>query len=239
MFLLKLDKVDAYYGAVQVLREVSLEINEGEGICLLGNNGSGKTTTVNAISGIVPVAKGTIAFMGKDITHMSSHERVEMGLVQIPEGRKIFPTLTVEENLYMGSFLKRPKQQRRETLKKVMKLFPILENRTKQAAGTLSGGEQQMLAVGRGLMSLPKLLILDEASLGLAPLVVLDIFKVIEEIRRDGVTVLLVEQNVAQALSISDRGYVLEEGRIGLSGESQSIMTNPHIKRLYLGMADE
>jgi len=239
MLLLKLDKVDVYYGAVQVLREVSLEINEGEGICLLGNNGSGKTTTVNAMSGILPVAKGTVTFMGKDITHLPSHERVEMGLVQIPEGRKIFPTLTVEENLYMGSFLKRPKQQRQETLKKVMQLFPILKNRTKQAAGTLSGGEQQMLAIGRGLMSLPKLLILDEASLGLAPLVVLDIFKVIEEIRRDGVTVLLVEQNVAQALSISDRGYVLEEGRIGLSGESQSIMTNPHIKRLYLGMADE
>jgi branched-chain amino acid transport system ATP-binding protein len=239
MLLLKLDKVDAYYGAVQVLREVSLEINEGEGICLLGNNGSGKTTTVNTISGIVPVEKGTIEFMGRDITHFPSHERVEMGLVQIPEGRKIFPTLTVEENLCMGSFLKRPKQLRRETLRKVMKLFPILENRTKQAAGTLSGGEQQMLAIGRGLMSLPKLLILDEASLGLAPLVVLDIFKVIEEIRRDGVTVLLVEQNVAQALSISDRGYVLEEGRIGLSGTSQSIMTNPNIKRLYLGIADE
>jgi branched-chain amino acid transport system ATP-binding protein len=239
MLLLKLDKIDVYYGAVQILREVSLEINEAEGICLLGNNGSGKTTTVNAISGIVPVAKGTIHFMGKDVTHLSSHERVAMGLVQIPEGRKIFPTLTVEENLYLGSYLKDPKRQRKESMKKVMQLFPILANRIKQAAGTLSGGEQQMLAIGRGLMSLPKLLILDEASLGLAPLVVLDIFKVIQEIRREGVTVLLVEQNVAQALSISDRGYVLEEGRIGLSGESQSIMTNPHIKRLYLGMADE
>ena len=239
MLLLKLDKIDVYYGAVQVLREVSLEINEGEGICLLGNNGSGKTTTVNAISGIIPVVKGTIQFMGKEITYLSSHDRVAMGLVQIPEGRKIFPTLTVEENLYMGSYLKHPKRQRKESLKKVMALFPILANRIKQAAGTLSGGEQQMLAIGRGLMSLPKLLILDEASLGLAPLVVLDIFKVIEEIRREGVTVLLVEQNVAQALSISDRGYVLEEGRIGLSGESQSIMTNHNIKRLYLGMADE
>jgi branched-chain amino acid transport system ATP-binding protein len=239
MLLLKLDKIDVHYGEVQVLREVSLEINEGEGICLLGNNGSGKTTTVNAISGIVPVAKGSIQFMGKEIKHLSSHERVAMGLVQIPEGRKIFPTLTVEENLYMGSFLKHPKMQRHESLKKVMALFPILANRTKQAAGTLSGGEQQMLAIGRGLMSLPKLLILDEASLGLAPLVVLDIFRVIEEIRREGVTVLLVEQNVAQALLISDRGYVLEEGRVGLSGASQSIMTNPQIKKLYLGMGDE
>ena len=170
---------------------------------------------------------------------MSSHTRVELGLVQIPEGRKIFPTLTVEENLFMGSFLKKPKSRRKESMKMVLDLFPVLSERTKQAGGTLSGGEQQMLAVARGLMSMPRLLILDEASLGLAPLVVEEIFRVIQEIRREGVTVLLVEQNVSQALAISDRGYVLEEGRIALSGTAESMMTNPHVKRLYLGMGDE
>jgi branched-chain amino acid transport system ATP-binding protein len=176
--------------------------------------------------------------MGEDITNMSTHQRVEMGLVQIPEGRKIFPTLTVEENLLMGSFLKKPKSRRRQSLQMVMDLFPILAERINQAGGTLSGGEQQMLAVARGLMSIPKLLILDEASLGLAPLVVEEIFKVIEQIRRDGVTILLVEQNVSQALAISDRGYVIEEGRLALSGLAAALIDDPQIKRLYLGMEE-
>ncbi len=238
MHLLRLENVNVFYDEVQVLRDLSIGIKNGEGICLLGNNGSGKTTTVNAISGIIPVKSGKIYFMGEDITNMSTHQRVEMGLVQIPEGRKIFPTLTVEENLLMGSFLKKPKLRRSQSLQMVKDLFPILADRFKQAGGTLSGGEQQMLAIARGLMSIPKLLILDEASLGLAPLVVEEIFKVIEQIRRDGVTVLLVEQNVSQALAISDRGYVIEEGQLALTGVASALIDDPQIKRLYLGMEE-
>ena len=238
MPLLRLENLDVYYGEVQVLRDLSLEIENGEGICLLGNNGSGKTTTANAISGILPVRSGKITFLGEDITNLSSHKRVEMGLVQIPEGRKIFPTLSVEENLYMGSVLKKPKLHRRESMQMVKDLFPILADRFKQAGGTLSGGEQQMLAIARGLMSMPKLLILDEASLGLAPLIVEEIFQVIQHIRSDGVTILLVEQNVAQALSISDRGYVIEEGRMALAGAASDLINDPQIKRLYLGMEE-
>jgi len=238
MPLLRLENVNVFYDEVQVLKNLSLEIENGEGICLLGNNGSGKTTTVNAISGIIPVKSGKIYFMGEDITNMSTHQRVEMGLVQIPEGRKIFPTLTVEENLLMGSFLKKPKLRRSQSLQMVKDLFPILADRFKQPGGTLSGGEQQMLAIARGLMSIPKFLILDEASLGLAPLVVEEIFKVIEQIRRDGVTVLLVEQNVSQALAISDRGYVIEEGQLALTGVASALIDNPQIKRLYLGMEE-
>lgn len=238
MHLLRLENVNVFYDEVQVLRDLSIGIKNGEGICLLGNNGSGKTTTVNAISGIIPVKSGKIYFMGEDITNMSTHQRVEMGLVQIPEGRKIFPTLTVEENLLMGSYLKKPKLRRSQSLQMVKDLFPILADRFKQAGGTLSGGEQQMLAIARGLMSIPKLLILDEASLGLAPLVVEEIFKVIEQIRRDGVTVLLVEQNVSQALAISDRGYVIEEGQLALTGVASALIDDPQIKRLYLGMEE-
>ena len=236
--MLRLENVNVFYDEVQVLRDLSIGIKNGEGICLLGNNGSGKTTTVNAISGIIPVKSGKIYFMGEDITNMSTHQRVEMGLVQIPEGRKIFPTLTVEENLLMGSYLKKPKLRRSQSLQMVKDLFPILADRFKQAGGTLSGGEQQMLAIARGLMSIPKLLILDEASLGLAPLVVEEIFKVIEQIRRDGVTVLLVEQNVSQALAISDRGYVIEEGQLALTGVASALIDDPQIKRLYLGMEE-
>jgi len=238
MPLLRLENIDVFYAEVQVLRELSLEIETGEGICLLGNNGSGKTTAVNAISGIIPVRSGKIHFMEQDITNISSHQRVEMGLVQIPEGRKIFPTLTVEENLLMGSYLKRPKLRRSQSMQMVKNLFPILADRFKQAGGTLSGGEQQMLAIARGLMSIPKLLVLDEASLGLAPLVVDEIFQVIQQIRSDGVTILLVEQNVSQALMISDRGYVIEEGRLALAGVASDLIDDPRIKRLYLGMED-
>lgn len=239
MSLLKVDNIDVYYGPVQILRQVSLDIQEGEVVSLLGSNGAGKTTMVNAISGLLPVAKGSIHFIGEDITNTPVHQRVQLGLVQIPEGRKIFPTLTVEENLIMGSFLKKPRSRRKESLESVMKMFPILAERRTQGAGTLSGGEQQMLAIARGLMSLPKLLMLDEPSLGLAPLVVEDIFKVIKEIRHNGVAIFLVEQNVSQALEISDQGFVLEEGRIALSGGSENLLTNPHIKKLYLGLGDE
>ena len=234
--MLDLDKIDVFYGEVQVLRQVSLQINTGEIVSLLGSNGAGKTTTVNSISGVLPLAAGSIEFRGEDIAATEPHVRVEKGLIQIPEGRRIFPTLSVKENLEMGSFLKHPKALRRESMDLVMALFPILRERTDQAGGTLSGGEQQMLAIARGLMSKPKLLILDEPSLGLAPLLVEEIFNVVQHIRSEGVTILLVEQNVPQALGISDRAYVLEEGRVGLSGTGKELLQNPHIKKLYLGL---
>jgi len=234
--LLKIDKIDVYYGEVQILRQVSFDVGGGKVVSLLGSNGAGKTTVVNSISGILPVAKGSIQFLEQNMTKIEPYVRVEMGLVQIPEGRKIFPTLTVMENLEMGSYLKGPKSQRNESLKLVSGLFPILEERKDQLAGTLSGGEQQMLAMGRGLMSKPKLLILDEPSLGIAPLIVEEIFQVIRKINLEGVTILLVEQNVSQALGLSDEGFVLEEGRIALSGKGKDLLVNPHVKKLYLGL---
>ena len=237
--MLEIEKIDAHYGQVQILREVSLSVQEKEVVSLLGSNGAGKTTTVNCISGILPVTKGTIRFMGEDITRLSPHQRVGLGLIQIPEGRKIFPTLTVEENLILGSFLKKPKSRRSESLETVMAMFPILAERRKQLAGTLSGGEQQMLAIGRGLMSLPRLLMLDEPSLGLAPLVVENIFNTIQQINQEGVPIFLVEQNVPQSLAISRHAFVLEEGCIALSGKGKDLLVNSHIKKLYLGLGDE
>ena len=234
--MLKIEKIDVYYGDVQILRQVSFDVGEEKVVSLLGSNGSGKTTTVNTISGILPARDGSIQFMGQNITKIEPYVRVEMGLVQIPEGRKIFPTLTVMENLEMGSYLKGPKSQRNESFKLVSGLFPILEERKGQVAGTLSGGEQQMLAIGRGLMSKPKLLILDEPSLGIAPLIVEEIFQAVQKINREGVTILLVEQNVLQALGLSDEGFVLEEGRIALSGKGKDLLANPHVKKLYLGL---
>ncbi len=236
MGLLSVKEVDAGYGQVQILRKVSLEVEEGEVVCVLGSNGSGKTTTVRALSGLVQISRGHIYFEGQEITHLPPYDRVGLGLVVVPEGRKIFPTLTVLENLQMGSYLRSPKARRESSLRRVMDLFPILEERRSQAAGTLSGGEQQMLALGRGLMSLPRLFILDEPSLGLAPLVVEDIFRVILDINREGMTILLVEQNVAQALAMSHRAYVMEEGAVGLSGEGRALLENDHVKRVYLGM---
>jgi len=234
--LLEVKDIDTFYGEVQVLNQVSLGIQEKEIVSLLGSNGAGKTTTVNTICGILPCSRGSVWFLGEDITRVQPHLRVGMGLVQIPEGRKIFPSLTVMENLEMGSYLKSAKLLRNESLSFVMGLFPILEKRKRQLAGTLSGGEQQMLAIGRGLMSKPKLLILDEPSLGLAPIIVQEIFEVVKRINQEGVTVLLVEQNVSQALSISNRGFVLEEGHIALSGNGKDLLADPHIKVLYLGL---
>jgi len=234
--LLKVIHIDVSYGQVQVLRQVSFDIEEKEIVCLLGSNGAGKTTTVNTVSGILQAQKGSIFFDEREITGVSAYERVEMGLVQIPEGRKIFPTLSVIENLEMGSYLKKPKSMRQKSLGMVIDLFPILQNRKKQSAGTLSGGEQQMLAIARGLMTIPKLLILDEPSLGLAPIVVNEIFRVVEKINHEGMTILLVEQNVSQALSLSSRSFVLEEGRVALSGRGKDLLVDPHVKKLYLGL---
>jgi len=234
--LLKVIHIDVSYGQVQVLRQVSFDIEEKEIVCLLGSNGAGKTTTVNTVSGILQAQKGSIVFNEREITGVSAYERVEMGLVQIPEGRKIFPTLSVIENLEMGSYLKKPKSMRQKSLGMVIDLFPILQNRKKQSAGTLSGGEQQMLAIARGLMTIPKLLILDEPSLGLAPIVVNEIFRVVEKINHEGMTILLVEQNVSQALSLSSRSFVLEEGRVALSGRGKDLLADPHVKKLYLGL---
>ena len=237
--MLEIDRIEAQYGQVQILKQVSLSVREKEVVSLLGSNGAGKTTTVNCISGILPVSRGTIRFSGEDITHLSAHQRVELGLIQIPEGRKIFPSLTVEENLILGSYLKNPKSRRKESLKAVMNMFPILAERSKQPAGTLSGGEQQMLAIGRALMSLPRLLMLDEPSLGLAPLVVESIFGTIQQINQEGVPILLVEQNVPQSLAISEHAFVLEEGSIALSGEGAVLLADPYIKNLYLGLGEE
>lgn len=234
--MLRVNDIDVSYGQVQILRKVSFDIQEKEIVSLLGSNGAGKTTTVSAISGILPVSHGQVVFMDEDITRVESFHRVEMGVVQVPEGRKIFPTLTVMENLEMGSYLKGPKTMRRETMAAVFSLFPVLEKRKKQWGGTLSGGEQQMLAIGRGLMAKPKLLILDEPSLGLAPIVVDEIFSVIDKINREGVMLLLVEQNVSQALSLSSRGFVLEQGRIALSGNGEDLLADPHVKKVYLGL---
>lgn len=237
MMLLKTDKIDVFYGSIQILWEVSLSLEEGQIVSLLGSNGSGKTTTVKTISGMLQPKAGQISFCGQNITGMPAHSRVEAGLVQVPEGRKVFPTLSVLENLELGSFLRKPKARRAESLNRVMDLFPILKKRSTQVAGTLSGGEQQMLALARGMMSLPKLLILDEPSLGLAPIIVQEIFEVVQRINQEGVTILLVEQNVPQALAISDQAFVLEEGRVALSGEGRTLLQDDRIRRLYLGIS--
>ncbi len=234
--MLRVNDIDVSYGQVQILRKVSFDIQAKEIVSLLGSNGAGKTTTVSAVSGILPVNQGQVIFMDHDITKVESYDRVEMGLVQVPEGRKLFPTLTVMENLEMGSYLKGPKALRQQTMASVFTLFPVLEKRRKQLGGTLSGGEQQMLAIGRGLMAKPKLLILDEPSLGLAPIVVDEIFRVIDRINKEGVMLLLVEQNVGQALALSARGFVLEQGRIAISGKGSDLLANPHVKKVYLGL---
>jgi branched-chain amino acid transport system ATP-binding protein len=237
--MLTIENINVAYGQVQVLWDVSLELKKGQIVSLLGNNGAGKTTTVMTVSGIFKPMSGNILLDGVDINGMPAHKRVEAGLVQVPEGRKIFPTLTILENLEMGSFLKGPKAKRSQTMKRVMELFPILGERSSQAAGTLSGGERQMLALGRGLMSLPKVLILDEPSVGLAPLMVSEIFRAIQEINGEGVSILLVEQNAMQSLSISDTAYILEEGRIGLSGEGKALLHDDNVRRLYLGVSED
>lgn len=234
--MLRVTNIDVAYKDVQVLWDITFEVNQGEFVALLGANGAGKTTTLNAISGLLKVKKGTIEFLGKDISQLPGYKIAELGIIHVPEGRRLFPEMTVRENLEMGSLFPEAKAKRKETMKKIFEQFPILEEKQNKEAGTLSGGQQQMLALGRGLMALPKLLILDEPSLGLAPVLVTQIFENIKEINNEGVTVLQVEQNVVQTLKMCHRAYVLENGRINLHGAGQELLNNEHIKEAYLGI---
>jgi branched-chain amino acid transport system ATP-binding protein len=234
--LLELQKVSTGYGGVPILRDVSLEVRQGAIVTVVGANGAGKTTTLRTISGTLPLFGGRLRFLGEDLAGVPAHRRVERGLVQVPEGRKIFSSLTVLENLELGSYTSRAKARRHGSLERVFSLFPILKARIRQPGSTLSGGEQQMLAIGRGLMALPHLLMLDEPSLGLAPLIVRDIFSIVAEINRAGTTVLLVEQNVQQSLALATHGYVLENGTITRAGSGAELLADPYLKEAYLGL---
>jgi branched-chain amino acid transport system ATP-binding protein len=233
--VLRIENLDFSYGDLQVLWGVSLQVNQGEIVTVLGANGAGKSTTLRNVSRLVRPSRGTITFDGKDLGKLESHQVVEMGVVQVPEGRRIFPEMTVLENLRMGSFVKSTRPDRQRNIDRAFTLFPRLAERQKQLGGTLSGGEQQMLAIGRGLMTNPRLLLLDEPSLGLSPLFVKNIFEIIKEINRQGITILLVEQNVFQSLRISHRAYVLETGRVVLSGTGEELLVNEHVKKAFLG----
>jgi len=234
--LLEVSGIDVFYGNIQALHGVSLSIRPGEIVTLIGGNGAGKTTTLNTISGLLRPKAGAIRYEGTDLTRVPPYETVKLGLSQSPEGRKIFPRMTVRENLEMGAF-SRPRQDLRADFERVYGLFPVLEERESQAGGTLSGGEQQMLAMGRALMARPKLLMLDEPSMGLAPMLVERIFDIIREINAQGTTILLVEQNANVALETSHRGYVLETGRVVLTDDASALLANPKVQQAYLGGA--
>ncbi len=234
--MLKIDKLNFSYGDLKVLWDIDLEVHEHDIVTVVGSNGAGKSTTLKNISRLVKPASGSITFNGMDLEGLEPHTVVEQGIVQVPEGRRIFPELTVRENLRIGSFIKSAKKDREPNIERVFSLFPRLKERQRQLGGTLSGGEQQMLAIGRGLMANPKLLLLDEPSLGLSPLLVENIFEIITEINRQGVTILLVEQNVNRALRIAHRAYVLETGRVVLSGKGEDLLNNEHVKKAFLGM---
>ncbi len=233
--MLKIDNIDVYYGAIHALKGISLEVNEGEIVTLIGANGAGKSTTLRTISGLLKPKNGSITFQGENIAGVRAHEIVKKGISQVPEGRRVFAEMTVMENLDLGAFVRKDKDGIRQDLKRVFELFPRLEERKNQSAGTLSGGEQQMLAMGRALMSRPKLLLLDEPSMGLAPLLIKEIFNIIVDINKSGTTVLLVEQNANMALSIANRAYVLETGRITLSGSAQELAASEDVRKAYLG----
>ncbi len=234
--MLKVSNIEVGYGDIQVVFGASFEVAEGEMVSLVGPNGAGKTTTVRAITGIVPPFRGRVEFLGREIQSLPPHEIVPLGLVHVPEGRLIFPSLTVQENLDLGAFHPLARGRRNETLERVFTLFPVLRERRRQSGGTLSGGEQQMLAIGRGLMARPRLIIFDEPSLGLAPIVVREILRTIQQIVREGVTVLLIEENVQESLRLADRGYVLENGRVVQTGRGKDLLGNEHIRRAYLGL---
>jgi len=234
--VLRVKEIDVYYGDLQALSGVSFDVNPDEVISVIGSNGTGKSTTLKTISGINRARKGSIEYNGQNISRTPSSQIVEMGISHVPEGRQLFPTLTVLENLEMGAQFPHTKKMQNETMEMVYGFFPVLKERLTQKAGTLSGGEQQMLAMGRGLMSKPTLLMLDEPSLGLAPLLVSTIFNIIEQITQQGTSILLIEQNVYHALKLSNRGYVLENGQIAMSGEGKELLENPHIRKTYLGL---
>ncbi len=236
MVLLEVRDLEVAYGETQVLWGVSLAAEKGEITCLVGSNGAGKTTTLRAISGVLPIKKGKIYFSGEDITELEPHKRVELGIAHIPEGRRLFPDMKVIENLKAAAYTKEARKHFNDSLEFVFNLFPRLKERREQLARTLSGGEQQMLAIARGLMLRPKILMIDEMSLGLAPKVVADLFRLIKDLRESGYTIFLVEQNVRQALLHSDKAYVLETGRIVKVGSSKELMADPDVKKAYLGM---
>ncbi|HJB06340.1 MAG TPA: ABC transporter ATP-binding protein [Candidatus Enterocloster faecavium] len=234
MAMLEVKNLEVYYGVIQALKGISFEVNQGEIIALIGANGAGKTTTLHTITGLLKAKAGSIVYNGMDVTKTPGYKLVGMGLAHVPEGRRIFATLTVLQNLKMGAFTRKDKAEIDETLKMIYKRFPRLEERKNQMAGTLSGGEQQMLAMGRALMSHPKMIVMDEPSMGLSPIYVNEIFDIIQSINNDGTTVLLVEQNAKKALSIANRAYVLETGTIALSGDAKELMNNDQVKKAYL-----
>jgi branched-chain amino acid transport system ATP-binding protein len=233
--MLRLEDVDSYYRKIHALKGVSLRVRERSICCLIGANGAGKSTTLMAISGIQPISSGTIKFGGDPIQKLAPEEIVRRGVVQVPEGRRIFPDLTVKENLVLGAYLRKEKRKVAESMENAFELFPILKERRAQMGGTLSGGEQQMLAIARALMGTPRLLLLDEPSLGLAPIVVEQIMGIIRRIRDDGVTILLVEQNAQAALELGDYGYVIETGQVVLEDKARALLENPRVKEAYLG----
>jgi branched-chain amino acid transport system ATP-binding protein len=233
--ILKLDDVHTYYGSIHALKGISIEVREGEIVTLIGANGAGKSTTLRSINGLNHPQKGSITFQGRDITQESPHDVVKMGISQSPEGRKLFPRMSVSENLEMGAFQRSDRGNLKEDLDRVYSLFPRLQERRSQKAGTMSGGEQQMCAIGRALMARPKLLMLDEPSMGLAPIFVEKIFEIVKEINEQGTTILLVEQNALMALDAADRGYVLETGTIALADDAKALRQNERVRKTYLG----
>ena len=235
MAMLKVENLSVHYGVIQAVKDVSFDVNEGEVVSLIGANGAGKTSILRTISGLVRPSSGEINFLGNDIQKAATRKIVASGLSQVPEGRHVFPGLTVLENLEMGAFLSNNREENLARLKRVFERFPRLEERKNQDAATLSGGEQQMLAMGRALMSQPKLLLLDEPSMGLAPIFIQEIFDIIQDIQKQGTTVLLIEQNANKALAIADRGYVLETGKIVLSGTGKELLESEEVRKAYLG----
>ena len=235
MAMLSVNNLQVHYGMIQAIKDVSFEVNEGEVIALIGANGAGKTTILHTVSGLLQPTKGSVIIEGQDITKVPAHKIVSLGMAHVPEGRRVFAQLTVLENLKLGAYTRKDKNEMEETLQMIYKRFPRLEERKNQIAGTLSGGEQQMLAMGRALMSHPKIILMDEPSMGLSPIFVEEVFKIIRDISAEGVTVLLVEQNAKKALNIADRAYVLETGNIILQGDAKKLLNDESVKKAYLG----
>ncbi len=234
--MFEIQNLNVFHGLIPVLHDVSLEVKKGEMVALLGSNGAGKTTLLNTVSGIHKASSGSIIFEGEHIENKPPHEIVKRGIIQVPEGRKILPYLTVEENLYLGAYTNEAWRKRKQSIERIYELFPVLKERRRVLAGSLSGGEQQMLVIGRGLMARPKLMMFDEPSLGLAPKLLSEVYRTLAKLRDEKITILLSEQNVRQALAITHRGYVLENGRLMLSGDSKELLNNEMVKRAYLGV---